>query len=346
MKTVLNITGDEEEEFSLQGKEPTAVVAPDGTYEGAKGGTEMMRDELFKRINEIDPELIAEFNWIFSRVPDDLQNEKLNLLWLHDTWDDPQTQHLKDIKSRERFGKLIFVSNYQQWTYVQGLGIPYMEGIVMKNAIAPIEKHDKPKDGPIKLIYHTTPHRGLDILVAVFEKLYSEVKQEIELDVYSSFDIYGWKGKDDQYREIFDRCEAHPGINYHGYQPNDVVREALKTAHIYAYPNIWPETSCISVIEAMSAGCAVVCPSFAALPETTANWASMYPYQEHVPTHAQLFLNVTNNIIHNFWDDSHQQKLSNQKAYTDMFYSWDLRIHEWQGLLIGLRDAWQDRKPQ
>jgi hypothetical protein len=36
----------------------------------------------------------------------------------------------------------------------------------------------------IKLIYHTTPHRGLQILVPVFEKL-CEWHDDIELDVFS-----------------------------------------------------------------------------------------------------------------------------------------------------------------
>ena len=41
-------------------------------------------------------------------------------------------------------------------------------------------------------------------------------------------------------------------MTYHGFKPNDVVRKALSEAHIFAYPSIWVETSCISAIEAMS----------------------------------------------------------------------------------------------
>ena len=31
----------------------------------------------------------------------------------------------------------------------------------------------------------------------------------IELDVYSSFKIYGWEERDEQYKEVFDFCKQH-----------------------------------------------------------------------------------------------------------------------------------------
>ena len=135
---------------------------------------------------------------------------------------------------------------------------------------------------------------------------------------------------------MLDKCKSHPNITYHGYQPNNVIREALKKAHIYAYPNIWPETSGISVIEAMSAGCQIVCPNFAALPETTANFAMMYNWDEDVNRHANLFANVLNTAINIQQDQGVKNKLEFQKQYTDNFYNWNLRANQWYGFLKGL----------
>jgi glycosyltransferase involved in cell wall biosynthesis len=338
--TVLKFTGvDElaEEEFSLNAREEG--VGEDGTYDGAKGGTEMMRDKLRERV---DNSLIEEFNWFHSRITTDVPKD--SILWLHDMWDDPQVQHLKEETSRKRFDKLIFVSNWQQWCYVMGLGIPYQEGIVMQNAIEPIDAPTpRPKKDVIRMIYHTTPHRGLDILTPVFRKLTELTKDDMELhlDVYSSFQIYGPKygERDVDFKPVFDDLKDQDNVTYHGYQPNEVVREALKEAHIYAYPNTWPETSCISVMEAMSAGCAIVCPNFAALPETTGNWANMYPFHENKEWHANMFLNVLMGITKNLWDDTFQNKLSHAKMWTDNFYNWDLRAAQWTGLLKGMIDS-------
>jgi glycosyltransferase involved in cell wall biosynthesis len=325
--TKLNVTG-------LKEKSKNLGPGPDGTYAhiGARGGTEMMMDGLRRYA---DPALLDKFNIICSRVTGKLESDKNHILWLHDTWDDPESQHLNDEVSRKRFKKLVFVSNYQQMTYNLGLGIPHSEGVVLPNAVDPIPVHAKPKDGKINLIYHTTPHRGLELLIPVVEHLLN-AGFPIHLDVYSSFSIYGWAQRDEPYQELFQRIRDNPNMTYHGYQPNDVIRDALKKAHIYAYPNIWPETSAISVIEAMSAGCTVICPNFAALPETTANFAAMYPFMEEHNPHANRFAGVLAEVINGYWDEGNQNKLRFQKIYTDNFYSWELRSRQWNSFLSSL----------
>ena len=308
--------------------------ANDGTYEGAMGGTELMNQALYDRV---DNALLDQFYIIKSRVRWTDPKRK-NLLWLHDTFDDPESQHLKDEERRKRFAKLIFVSNYQLQTYNMGLGVPYHESIVLKNAIDPISLVDttKSKD-QIKLIYHTTPHRGLNIAVAAVQKIAEMLGDKIHFDVFSSFKAYGWEERDEPYKEVFDTIRKHPNMTYHGYRPNDVVRDALKEAHIFAYPNIWPETSCISAIEAMSAGCEIVCPNFAALPETTGNWANMYQFDERVQEHANIFANRLYSAITNLYDENVQKKLIYQKNWADNFYNWDLRAAEWTNFLKGLK---------
>lgn len=307
----------------------TGSIGSDGSIIGAKGGTEMIRDELLARLS---PDLLDEVNIIHSRVRE-LSDTKKNVLVLHDMWNDPEAAHLRDKESRKRFDKLVFVSNYQFQTYHLAHDISYGEAMILRNAIVPIPAHKKPDDGPINLVYHTTPHRGLEILVPVFEALYNKYKDEIHLDVYSSFNIYGWPQRDEPYKDLFKRCEDHPGITYHGTVSNAEVRTALEKAHIFAYPNIWPETSCISAIEAMSARCAVVCPNYAALPETTANFAITYQWHEDMNIHANRFASLLDVIISNYRDEGHADKLDIQKIYMDNYYSWDNRIIEWESML-------------
>lgn len=325
----LNITGLKDASSSLN---PNI----DGTYAhiGARGGTEMIAEQILKRVN---PDVLAKVNIIHSRVRDNnLSNDKHNILVLHDTWDDPENKHLSDEKRRKKFKKLIFVSNYQQATYNIGLNVPFADGIVMQNAIDPIEftPEDK-KSSIIRLIYHTTPHRGLELLVPVVDRLSQDIPN-IHLEVFSSFKAYGWEARDAEYKELFNKIHKHPNMTYHGYQPNSVVREALKKAHIYAYPNIWPETSCISVIEAMSAGCNVVCPNFGALFETCANFATMYGFNENNNIHANQFINILSMSIRDYWTENNQNKLKFQKIYFDNYYNWELRGAQWNGLLSSL----------
>ena len=320
----LKILDTAEDEFSLGPSE-------DGTYEEANGGTEMMRNQLYSRV---DPDLLDKFQIICSRVRW-IDPKKPTILWCHDTWDDPESQHLKEEERRARFEKFVFVSNYQLSTYNMALQVPYAQSFVMQNAIEPIELKDKDKD-QIKLIYHTTPHRGLNVAVAAIMELAKNYGDKIHFDVFSSFEAYGWKERDKEFEDLFNNIKEHPQMTYHGYQPNEKVREALQEAHIFAYPSIWPETSCIAAIEAMSAGCQIVCPNFAALPETTANFATMYQWSEDIQFHANVFANMLNAAIQNHYDENTQRKLLYQKNYTDNFYNWDLRASQWTGFLQGL----------
>ena len=154
--TKLNIIGLKESSVPMEELGPSG----NGTYEhlGSQGGTEQMMAGLRQRV---PADLLDKFNIICSRVRDEnISKTKKNILWLHDTWDDPESQHLKKKESLDRFAKLVFVSNFQQASYNLGLNVPYAKGVVLQNAIVPIEPHEKPK-GKINLIYHTTPHRGL-----------------------------------------------------------------------------------------------------------------------------------------------------------------------------------------
>ena len=155
--------------FKITGVEETKTGSIDdkGNVVGAKGGTEMIKEALIKRL---DPDLASQFNIIHSRVREIDPNKK-NILVLHDLFGDPEAQHLKDPESRRRFSKLVFVSNWQFQQYNLALGVPYSDSIVLKNAIEPINDVEKSTDGPIRLIYHTTPHRGLELLVPAYEVL-------------------------------------------------------------------------------------------------------------------------------------------------------------------------------
>jgi glycosyltransferase involved in cell wall biosynthesis len=306
----------------------------DGTYAKASGGTEMMA----ARINTIIEEngLSSSVRVIHSRVRQ-LDEDKKNILVCHDLWEDPESRHLSDPELRKRFAKIVFVSHSQYQGYHMGLGVPYADSAVIRNAIDPIELYTPKPSDKIRLIYHTTPHRGLELLIPCMEELAKVHGDKIHLDVYSSFAAYGWEERDTPYLGLFDRIKNHPQMTYHGYQPNDVVREALKQAHIFAYPNIWPETSCIAAIEAMSAGCEVVCPSFAALPETTAGFATMYPFTEDKSAHANVFVNELNATIINRLNGTHDNhRMDFAKTYIDNLYSWGLRTQEWLRLMRGL----------
>ena len=160
-----------------------------------------------------------------------------------------------------------------------------------------------------------------------------------ELNIYSSFKLYDRPHLDEQFRHIYKRAEDMDGVNYYGTVSNDEIREALKTQHVFAYPSIYEETSCITLMEAASAGCLCVVPNLGALPETGANFPWMYGYEEDPDKHAQVHGHILGRAIEHFWDDDVQNLLKIQRSYFDMFYNWDLRAGQWQQFLHAIEDT-------
>jgi glycosyltransferase involved in cell wall biosynthesis len=301
-------------------------ISTDEVSKNAMGGTERMKFTLGEKIN---PEILDKFQIICSRVREIDQN-LIPIYWLHDLPGDPESEHLK-AGGYTKFEKLVFVSNWQMQSYINYYKIPWYKCVVLQNAIEPIPSIEKKYD-KIKLIYHTTPHRGLGLLVPVFIKL-AEKYDNIELDVFSSFKIYGWEQRDEPYQALFDLCKEHPKINYHGYQPNEVVRKSLQEAHIFAYPSTWMETSCIALLEAMSAKCLCVHSNYGALYETSANLTWMYQYLEDSRDHVVMLYNELERAINNIQNKNLINSLETNKSYVDVMYNWERRSQQWETFL-------------
>lgn len=274
------------------------------------GGTEMMRKRL---LDNADKDLLSKVAVHFSR-PRQLYTDVPNVLYCHDLAEDPENRILAN-SGWKKFDHFVFVTSWQRDQYVDRFGIPYSECSVIYNAI---EKQYKPveKDmSKIRFIYHTTPHRGLELLVPIFDALSKEF-DNIHLDVYSSFKVYGWEQRDEAYLGLYKNIQAHPNMTYHGAKNNDEVIEALDKAHVFLYPCIWKETSCISLIEAIKSQVICVHPNYGALAETAANATIMYDYNEDRNIHANYAYAVARQLVTALKDDP---KYFNGFTFSDRF---------------------------
>lgn len=294
----------------------------------AMGGTELMALGLSSNLGE----RFEDFQIVCSRVRE-LDESKFRIFWGHDLPEDPESHFLKDPNLRDRFHHFVFVSNWQLWAYATHYQLPMDRCSVIPNAITPIEPHIKPDpEERVNLIYFSTPHRGLELLVPVFDRLHSKFGDNIHLDVYSSFSLYGWSERDKPYEQLFERCRAHPGITYHGAKGNEEIREALKKAHILAYPSIWQETSCIVLIESMSAGLECVHSNLAALPETSAGLTQQYNYIPDPNAHAIKFMGALEKAI-----TTYTGPCTLSQDHVTRVHSWDSIVSKWEALLNEIR---------
>jgi glycosyltransferase involved in cell wall biosynthesis len=261
-----------------------------------------------------------------------IDSTKKNVVWQQLNTNEETVAAMSDPTFIEKVDAFVWVSYWQYEKFRKEFNVPAYKSIVIRNATQPCQWIPRER-GKFKLVYSSTPWRGLDILIKAIRILN---RPDIELDVFSSTKIYGpafEKQTEGQFDWLWEECRKTPGVNYHGYQPNDVVRETVKKAHIMAYPNTFEETSCIAAIEALTAGCKMLTTGYGALPETCAGWADYVPYGPNRDVLAERFAYALNNTLNEYWTNSTQELLKRQNEYYNGFYSWNTRMPEWQSLI-------------
>lgn len=288
------------------------------------GGTEILYNNLIKYTGRSWEDKV---NLILSFTDSNLiDSNRVNVVWQHLYTDQGAAQGMQYPQFTNSVDYFVYVSNWQLDQYKKDFGVDYLNNIVIKNAIDPIEFKEKPKD-KIKLIYTSMPDRGLEILLEAWRIMN---RKDVELIVYSSNIIYG-KGYSDakhgEYDKLFNTCRLDPNISYKGFGLNQAVRKALQSSHILAYPSIYPETSCLAAIEAGAAGCKIVTTDFGALPETCNGWAVHVPYTSNFKVLAESYANALNSSIDNYWNDVYN--IEEQSRWFNEYYSWTNRSREW-----------------
>ncbi len=291
------------------------------------GGSENQLRLLLKHLPD---ESFKDINLILNNTSDTLiENDKINILWMQHFVNQEEAKNLGNKKYVDKLNYIVFNSHWNFEKYQYQFKVPENKSLVIKNAIEKININEKPKD-KISLIYHTTPWRGLKNLLKIYKNLNLE---NVELNVCSSTIIYGKKfdkilGK--KYESIFEECKNTKNVNYLGFLDNKKIIEILKKTHIYSFPSIWPETSCISAIEAMAAGCEVVTTNLGALYETCSPFGTFVSFDSNFDNLEKKYEEALLNSINNFWSKENQEKLKLQSEIINITYSWDIRSQEWK----------------
>ena len=299
------------------------------------GGSENQLRHLFKYLPD---ESFKNINLILNNTNYDLiEKDRINILWMHHLVNQKEAQNLGSKDFIDKLDYIVFNSNWNFEKHAYQFKIPENKSVVIKNAIEKIDTEEKPKD-KINLIYHTTPWRGLALLLKGFKSMNLE---NVELNVCSSTIIYGKKfdsvlGK--TYESIFNECKNTKNVNYSGFLDNKKIIQMLKKMHIFAHPSIWPETSCISAIESMAAGCEVVTTNLGALPETCSSFGTFINFDRNFDNLEKKYREVLLNSIENFWSDKNQNKLKLQRETINATYSWDVRSIEWKNFFNKARE--------
>jgi UDP-glucose:(glucosyl)LPS alpha-1,2-glucosyltransferase len=303
------------------------------------GGTELQYALLHKYV---DKKLLNNFQ-ITTSVPEKipLAKDKINILWEQNSYDQPNIQPwMKDPSNHSKYDWYVFNSHWCAEKYRMFFKLPADKCTVIKNAIEHFPERKVYKKGdPIKLIFHPTPWRGLNVMLGAMQLIKNK---NVTLDVYSSTEVYGTsfkKANDKIYQPLYKQAKKLPNVNYIGYKPNEQIVKNITQYQIFAYPNIWEETSCISAIEAMAAGLHMITTNYGALYETCSEWPVYVQYSDNYKRLAEAFAYAIDSLTSFLHEDGCQNHLQSQANFYKKFYDWQGRKEDWTNFLTGALNA-------
>ena len=304
-----------------------------------KGGTELQLSFLNKYVDKSLLDKVQICTSIPGKVP--LNPNKVNILWQKNSYDQPNLYPwFKNKANHHKYDWYVFNSHWNHEKFRMMFGLPTEKCIVIKNGVDKIEQ-SKPyqKGQPIKIIHQNTPWRGLSILLGAMQLVKNPL---ITLDVYSSCEVYGkdFMDKNDKdYEALYDQAKSLPNVNYIGYKPNEYIRENIKNYNMYVYPSIFEETSCISLLEAMSAGLYSIVTNYGALFETGAEFPMYIHYDNNYKALAEKFAYGIDAASATLHEKVIQDLLTTQASYTQFYYSWNKQAASWTNFLKGAINA-------
>jgi glycosyltransferase involved in cell wall biosynthesis len=275
-------------------------------------------------------------------VRDTIPRGRRLVLWTQHSHTESAMSGLRQPDCLAQWDRVVCISDWQQRMYQDQLGVPREKIDVLRNACGPPfqnlfadpESLAAAKAKTPRLVYTSTPFRGLDVLVACFPALRRR-NRECTLDVYSSMQLYGRSVGDDPYQRLYDQCRTLAGVHYRGVVSQMQLARELAPLTILAYPSTFAETGCIAVMEALAAGLLVVTSDLGALPETCGGWARLVPAAaggRPVEQFAIDFARAVDQAIGEFQTDraAFWQQRYEQSRAINADYTWDLRAAQWQ----------------
>ena len=213
------------------------------------------------------------------------------ILWVHNNisqFGNTVKEILNNKLIKESIAYIVTVSEYSRQTISKEINFPLEKIIVIPNAIEPptptpnkFNNIDK-----VKLIHASSMDRGLALLLEAVPL----ITEDFELNVFNNFypDLphnFNTDGVND------------PRVTFWGKTPRKTLHKFMSEAHIHAYPSTYPETSCLTQMEAMAAGCYPVHTDLGALPETSLGHGMMIPFKNLSPAMYAIKLSQTIRMI-------------------------------------------------
>jgi len=255
---------------------------------------------------------------------------------------EPSLQALGDADERRCWDHFVFKSSWQAETLQQSFTLDGGRISIISNAVAPAfeglgerQSFFFLEDRPPVLYYSSTPFRGLGVLAHAFPAI-ARACPGVRARVYSSLAPYHGLVDEAPHEGAYELCRR-AGMDYVGSLSQPELAKAVRAADILAFPSTYPETSCVTVMEAMASASLIVSRALGAIPETSAGYARLLtrPEAGDAASLPERFAGLVVDAISAARRAPRQtaQLLQAERQYCLTNYSWSAKAREWRALL-------------
>jgi glycosyltransferase involved in cell wall biosynthesis len=185
--------------------------------------------------------------------------------------------------------------------------------------------HLEQKKTPGKFVWISDPVRGLDRLLDFFPRILEKIPHA-RMEVFR-----------DLPQELKTRCASLRWVTLKGHATTPEITDALRTSEYWFYPTDFPETYCISALEAQAAGCVCIATDLAALTTTVSDERGFLLKTK--PIYSREYWDEAMSIIEDLEANPEKKRVVREKAMEwARTQTWESKATYWNNLFSG-RDA-------
>ena len=230
-------------------------------------------------------------NVFVSHLPEEIKksNHQYKILWAHHAYDQPVFLNFDHTT-------VDYIESPSQWNKDQLIKyhkIPKDKIVVIPNGVANMFSHSDQKTKT--MIFTSIPYKGLEVLSKVIPMIH-EYHPDTKFKIFSSMSLYG--PSNDPFIDLYDHLKTLPNVEYSAAIDREELVKHYQESAFFIHPNIWEETFCVSMVEAMRCGAYPIITDIGALSEVAGEKnATVVPIEGESTSKGYA---VTRNFIENF----------------------------------------------
>ena len=226
-----------------------------------------------------------------SHLPEVLRksNKPYKILWGQHAYDQPVYINF----NHEDITHIVSPSHWAKKKLIEFHNVPKDKITVIPTGVSDSFTFSENKT---KTFIHTSiPYKGLELMPSIIRLIHKK-HPDAKFKIFSSMSLYG--PSNDPYIELYEELKTLPNVEYSCAVDQEELVKNYQESAFFIHPNIWEETFCVSMAEAMKCGCYPIITDIGALQEVAGeNFASVVPI-DGIRTPKKY--EVTENFINTF----------------------------------------------